>query len=184
LIWDGKTKDLGLNNSKHFPDLICSWLHHEYHSQLLQLKIQYIRYTQNAETQNGIISESCRRSIKTFVFPSDTVCLDLMCVGVTRCWYRKLSLQTLYWFKASLCTWSRSQKQRALFPRPNPQPCRYRRGSSLLHAHMFRREMLACYWSIEYKTDEDLQRSEKEFIKEQKEFDIKHVGNVRKMRKC
>jgi hypothetical protein len=35
LIWDGKTKDFGLNNSKHSPYLICSWFHHECHSDLL-----------------------------------------------------------------------------------------------------------------------------------------------------
>jgi hypothetical protein len=28
-IWDGKTKDFGLNNSKHSQNLICSWCHHE-----------------------------------------------------------------------------------------------------------------------------------------------------------
>jgi hypothetical protein len=28
-IWDGKTKDFGLNNSKHSPSLIYSWFHHE-----------------------------------------------------------------------------------------------------------------------------------------------------------
>jgi hypothetical protein len=36
LIWDGKTKYFGLNNSKHSPILIYSWFHHEYHSDLLE----------------------------------------------------------------------------------------------------------------------------------------------------
>jgi hypothetical protein len=31
-IWDGKTKYFGLNNSKHSPNLIYSWFHHECHS--------------------------------------------------------------------------------------------------------------------------------------------------------
>jgi hypothetical protein len=35
LLWGGKTKDFGLNNSKHSPNLIYSWFHHEYHSDLL-----------------------------------------------------------------------------------------------------------------------------------------------------
>jgi hypothetical protein len=35
LIWDGKTKDFGLNNSKHSQNLIYSWFHHECHSDLL-----------------------------------------------------------------------------------------------------------------------------------------------------
>jgi hypothetical protein len=35
LIWDRKTKDFGLNNSKHSLNLIYSWFHHEYHSDLL-----------------------------------------------------------------------------------------------------------------------------------------------------
>jgi hypothetical protein len=34
-ILDGKTKDFGLNNSKHSPNLIYSWFHHECHSDLL-----------------------------------------------------------------------------------------------------------------------------------------------------
>jgi hypothetical protein len=34
-IWDGKEKDFGLNNSKHYLNLIYSWFHHEYHSDLL-----------------------------------------------------------------------------------------------------------------------------------------------------
>jgi hypothetical protein len=34
-IWDGKTKDFRLNNSKHSPNLIYSWFHHESHSDLL-----------------------------------------------------------------------------------------------------------------------------------------------------
>jgi hypothetical protein len=34
-IWDGKTKDFGLNDSKHYPNLICCWFHHECHSDLL-----------------------------------------------------------------------------------------------------------------------------------------------------
>jgi hypothetical protein len=34
-IWDGKTKDYGLNNSKHSLNLIYSWFHHECHSDLL-----------------------------------------------------------------------------------------------------------------------------------------------------
>jgi hypothetical protein len=34
-IWDGKAKDFGLNNSKHSPNLICSWFHYECHSDLL-----------------------------------------------------------------------------------------------------------------------------------------------------
>jgi hypothetical protein len=29
LIWDGKTEDFGLIDSKHFPNLICSWFHRE-----------------------------------------------------------------------------------------------------------------------------------------------------------
>jgi hypothetical protein len=28
LIWDGKTKDFGLNSSKHPPNLIYSWFHY------------------------------------------------------------------------------------------------------------------------------------------------------------
>jgi hypothetical protein len=35
LIWDGKTKDSGLNNSKHSLNLIYSLFHHECHSDLL-----------------------------------------------------------------------------------------------------------------------------------------------------
>jgi len=31
LIWDGKIKDFGLNDSKHSLNLICSWSHHECH---------------------------------------------------------------------------------------------------------------------------------------------------------
>jgi hypothetical protein len=34
-IWDGKTKDFGLNNSQHSQNLIYSWFHHECHSDLL-----------------------------------------------------------------------------------------------------------------------------------------------------
>jgi hypothetical protein len=34
-IRDGETKDFGLNNSKHSPNLIFSWFHHECHSDLL-----------------------------------------------------------------------------------------------------------------------------------------------------
>jgi hypothetical protein len=34
-IWDGKTKDFWLNDSKHSLNLIYSWLHHECHSDLL-----------------------------------------------------------------------------------------------------------------------------------------------------
>jgi hypothetical protein len=37
LIWDGKTKDFGLNNSKHSLNLVNSWFHHECHSDLLVL---------------------------------------------------------------------------------------------------------------------------------------------------
>jgi hypothetical protein len=36
-IWDGKKKGFGLNNSKHSPNLIYSWFHHECHSDLLVL---------------------------------------------------------------------------------------------------------------------------------------------------
>jgi hypothetical protein len=32
LVWDGRTKDFGLNNSKHSLNLIYSWFHHECHS--------------------------------------------------------------------------------------------------------------------------------------------------------
>jgi hypothetical protein len=39
-IWDGNTKDFGLNNSKYFPNLIWSWFHHECHSDLF-LKYHY-----------------------------------------------------------------------------------------------------------------------------------------------
>jgi triacylglycerol esterase/lipase EstA (alpha/beta hydrolase family) len=35
LIWDGKTKYFGLNDSKYSPNLIYSWFHHECHSDLL-----------------------------------------------------------------------------------------------------------------------------------------------------
>jgi hypothetical protein len=35
LVWDGKTKDFGLNNSKHSLNFIYSWFHHECHSDLL-----------------------------------------------------------------------------------------------------------------------------------------------------
>jgi hypothetical protein len=35
LVWDRKTKDFWLNNSKHSLNLIYSWFHHEYHSDLL-----------------------------------------------------------------------------------------------------------------------------------------------------
>jgi hypothetical protein len=35
LIWEGKTKDFELNNSKYSPNLIYSWFHHECHSELL-----------------------------------------------------------------------------------------------------------------------------------------------------
>jgi predicted negative regulator of RcsB-dependent stress response len=35
LVWDGKTKDSGLNNSKHYQNLIYSWFLHECHSDLL-----------------------------------------------------------------------------------------------------------------------------------------------------
>jgi hypothetical protein len=35
LIWNRKTKDFGLNNSKHSLNLIYSWFHHECHSDLL-----------------------------------------------------------------------------------------------------------------------------------------------------
>jgi hypothetical protein len=31
LIWDTKKKDFWLNNSKHSPNLIYSWLHHACH---------------------------------------------------------------------------------------------------------------------------------------------------------
>jgi hypothetical protein len=34
-IWDGKTKDFGLNDSKHSLNLISSWFQHERHSDLL-----------------------------------------------------------------------------------------------------------------------------------------------------
>jgi hypothetical protein len=34
-IWDGKTKDFGLNDSKHSLNLKYSWFRHEYHSDLL-----------------------------------------------------------------------------------------------------------------------------------------------------
>jgi hypothetical protein len=34
-IWDGKTKDFGLNDSKNSLNLIYSWFHHECHSDLL-----------------------------------------------------------------------------------------------------------------------------------------------------
>jgi hypothetical protein len=34
-IWDGKTEDFGLNTSKHSLNLICSWFHHECHSDLV-----------------------------------------------------------------------------------------------------------------------------------------------------
>jgi hypothetical protein len=34
-IWDGKTKDFGLNNSKPSLNLMYSWFHHECHSYLL-----------------------------------------------------------------------------------------------------------------------------------------------------
>jgi len=37
LIQDWKTKDFGLNDNKHSLNLICSWFHHEYHSDLLVL---------------------------------------------------------------------------------------------------------------------------------------------------
>jgi hypothetical protein len=37
LIWDGKTKDFGLNDSKHSLNLIFFWFHHECHSDLLVL---------------------------------------------------------------------------------------------------------------------------------------------------
>jgi hypothetical protein len=33
--WDGKTKDFGLNNSKHSLNLIYSWFHRECHFDLL-----------------------------------------------------------------------------------------------------------------------------------------------------
>jgi hypothetical protein len=35
LIWDGKTKDIWLNDSKHSLNLNYSWFHHECHSDLL-----------------------------------------------------------------------------------------------------------------------------------------------------
>jgi hypothetical protein len=35
LIWDRKTKDFGLNDSKHSLTLICSWFCHEFHFDLL-----------------------------------------------------------------------------------------------------------------------------------------------------
>jgi hypothetical protein len=35
LIWDGKTKDFWLNNSKHSLNLIYSWFNHDCHSDLL-----------------------------------------------------------------------------------------------------------------------------------------------------
>jgi hypothetical protein len=35
-IWDGKTRDFGLNNNKHSLNLICSWSHHEGNSDLLR----------------------------------------------------------------------------------------------------------------------------------------------------
>jgi hypothetical protein len=34
-IWDGKTKDFGLNYRKHSLNSIYSWFHHECHSDLL-----------------------------------------------------------------------------------------------------------------------------------------------------
>jgi hypothetical protein len=34
LIWDGKTKDSRLNDSKHSLTLIYSWFHHKFHSDL------------------------------------------------------------------------------------------------------------------------------------------------------
>jgi hypothetical protein len=34
LVWDGKTKDSGLNDSMHSLNLICSWFHHECYSDL------------------------------------------------------------------------------------------------------------------------------------------------------
>jgi hypothetical protein len=35
LIWDGKTRDFGLNSSEYSPNLIYSWFHHECHSYFL-----------------------------------------------------------------------------------------------------------------------------------------------------
>jgi hypothetical protein len=34
-IWCGKTKDFGLNDSKHYLNLISSWFNHNHHSDLL-----------------------------------------------------------------------------------------------------------------------------------------------------
>jgi hypothetical protein len=39
LLWDGKSKDFGLNNSKHSLNLIYSWFCHECHSDLSHLSI-------------------------------------------------------------------------------------------------------------------------------------------------
>jgi hypothetical protein len=39
-IWNGKTKYFGLNNSKHSLYLICSWFHHECHSDLCHPQIR------------------------------------------------------------------------------------------------------------------------------------------------
>jgi hypothetical protein len=33
-LWDGQTKDFGLNDGKHSLNLIYSWFHHECHSHL------------------------------------------------------------------------------------------------------------------------------------------------------
>jgi hypothetical protein len=40
-IWDGKRKDFGLNDSKHSLNLICSWFHHDCHSDLL---VSYLNF--------------------------------------------------------------------------------------------------------------------------------------------